>query len=506
MQAYSLVIKLSEGIMEKFDVYKDIAHRTNGDIYIGVVGPVRTGKSTFITKFMEKMVLPSVQEKNEKKRMVDELPQSAGGKTIMTMQPKFVPNVAQCVELAEGVKANFRLVDCVGYMVEGAEGVLENGAPRLVKTPWAEEKMTMEEAAELGTHKVITEHATIAIVMTTDGTITDLNRLAYVQAEERAVEELKQLHKPFVVVLNSTTPQAEATQKLQASLQEKYGVPVVAMSVQTMEKEDIQFILEKVLYEFPVRKICVNLPSWMQALTFEHDLVQEAIAGIRQMLLGQMKMRDVLSMSTLFTDSARFESMHISNVALGTGIVTLEVQVAKHVFYEMLSAECGVNIENDFYLLSYMKLLAHAKTEYDKIKQALDQVKETGYGVVMPTMDEMKLEEPQIMKRGANSGVRLKASAPSLHIMRVDVETEVCPAVAGAGQSEELVKYLLSEFENNPQGIWQTNMFGKPLSALVQEGICSKLGAFPEEAQVKTRKTLSKIVNEGKGGMIVILL
>lgn len=492
--------------MEKFDVYKDIANRTNGDIYIGVVGPVRTGKSTFITRFMEKMVLPTLQEKNEKKRVVDELPQSAGGKTIMTMQPKFVPNVAQTVELAEGVKANFRLVDCVGYLVDGAEGVLENGAPRFVKTPWSEEKMTMEQAAELGTHKVITEHATIAVVMTTDGTITDLSRIAYVQAEERAVAELKQLQKPFVVVLNSTNPEAEATQKLQASLQEKYGVPVVAMSVATMEKEDIQLLLEKVLYEFPVRKMHIALPTWMQALSADHALIQETIASIRNSLTSQMKMRDVFNLQNVFADSENFENLEMKHISLGSGEVTMEVKVAKNLFYSMLSQECGVEIADDFYLLSYMKLLTHAKAEYDKLQKALEQVKETGYGVVMPTMDEMKLEEPQIIKRGANSGVRLKASAPSLHIMRVDVETEVCPAVAGAGQSEELVKYLLSEFENNPQGIWETNMFGKPLSALVQEGICGKLSAFPEEAQVKTRKTLSKIVNEGKGGMIVILL
>ena len=492
--------------MEKFDLYKDIAMRTGNDIYVGVVGPVRTGKSTFISRFMEKLVLPNMSNVNEKARATDELPQSGAGKTIMTMQPKFVPNVAVDVTFGEGANVRVRLIDCVGYIVEGATGHTEDGEPRMVKTPWSENDLPFEEAAEIGTSKVIKEHSTIGVLVTTDGTIGDINRVNYVKAEERVVSELKETGKPFVIVLNSADPKNEATVKLGASLEEKYNVPVVCLNVKEMEEEDITKILSEVLYQFPVKTCKFNLPHWVRALPYENEVIQEILSGLKEQTQSVKVMRDYNACTCAFSESEDVDMPKMSKLDLATGTIYYDITVKQNLFYKMLSKECGVEIPNDFYLMSYMKLLTHAKSEYDKLKAALDSVKETGYGIVMPSLDEMTLEEPQIIKKGANSGVKLKASAPSLHIMRVDVETEFSPAIGSPEQSENFAKYLLSEFETNPQGIWETNMFGKPLSFMVKEGINSKLAALPEEAQVKMRKTLTKIVNEGKGGIICILL
>ncbi len=492
--------------MEKFDLYNDIAIRTGGDIYVGVVGPVRTGKSTFISRFMQTLVLPNIENVYAKERATDELPQSGSGKTIMTMQPKFVPNEAVSIKLDENVKANFRLIDCVGYLVDGVSGHLENNSPRLVKTPWSDQDLPFETAAEIGTHKVIAEHSTIAVLVTTDGSIGELSRLNYVSAEERVVVELKQAGKPFVVVLNTLDPTNEATLKLRLSLEEKYNVPVIALNVLEMQKEDIDRVLGAVLYQFPIRKTKFNLPKWIRTLPYENEIVQEILNELKEKSQSLNVMQDSNVIENCFENSENINKPEIAEIDLSKGVVTYNITVNKNLFYKMLSEECGVNIEDDFYLMSYMKLLTHAKMEYDKLKTALDNVKETGYGVVMPSMDEMTLEEPQIIKKGANSGVKLKASAPSLHIMRVDVETEICPAIGSAEQSENFAKFLLSEFETNPQGIWETNMFGKPLSLLVQEGINTKLSNLPQEAQVKMRRTLGKIVNEGKGGIICILL
>lgn len=492
--------------MEKFDLYNDIAIRTGGDIYVGVVGPVRTGKSTFISRFMQTLVLPNMDNVHAKERATDELPQSGSGKSIMTMQPKFVPNEAVNISFNENTKANVRLIDCVGYLIDDVSGHMEDNSPRLVKTPWSDEDLPFETAAEIGTHKVIVEHSTIGVLVTTDGTIGELPRLNYVRAEERVVRELKETGKPFVIVLNTIDASSEATIKLRSSLEEKYNVPVIALNVKEMGEEEINNVLSAVLYQFPIRMVKYNIPNWVKALPYENDIIQEIMTELKANSNKLNVMRDSSSLTSCFAESENINSPCLQNIDLSKGIVTYDITVNQELFYKMLSNECGVEIKDDFYLMSYMKHLTHAKMEYDKLKTALDSVRETGYGVVMPSMEEMTLEEPQIIKKGANSGVKLKASAPSLHIMRVDVETEISPAVGSAEQSESLAKYLLSEFETNPQGIWDTNMFGKPLSYLVREGINTKLSNLPQEAQVKMRKTLSKIVNEGKGGIICILL
>ena len=492
--------------MDKFEIYDDIARRTNGDIYLGVVGPVRTGKSTFIRKFVQELVLNQVSDKHEKQRIIDELPQSGAGRTIMTVQPKFVPNNAVALSFDSGVEARVRLVDCVGYMIPNAVGDEENGEQRMVKTPWSDQDMPFVEAAEIGTKKVITEHSTIAVLVTSDGSVTDIDRLSYVKAEERVVRELKEAGKPFVIVLNSADPTADEAKKLQTALKDKYSAPVVLCNVSKLSQENIDQIITEVLYEFPVRSIDFSLPKWVRALPYENEFIQEILTEIRDSVSGISKMSEHIALSAMFAENENINAPILSSISLADGSVHYDLQVSSKMFYNMLSKECGVDIVDDFYLMSYMKHLTYAKAEYDKIKSALESVKEKGYGVVTPTLEEMTLEEPQIIKKGNGSAVRLKASAPSLHIMRVDVETEVCPAVGSPEQSETLVNYLVDGFENNPQGIWDTNMFGKPLSSFVQDGINAKLSNIPEEAEVKMRKTMTKIVNENKGGIICILL
>lgn len=492
--------------MDKFEIYDDIAKRTGGDIYLGVVGPVRTGKSTFIRKFVQELILSQVKDKHEKQRIIDELPQSGAGKMVMTVQPKFVPNNAINLTFESGATAAVRLVDCVGYMIPGAMGAEENGAERMVKTPWAEEDMPFAEAAEIGTRKVIKDHSTIAILVTTDGSITDIDRLDYVKAEERVVRELKEAGKPFVIILNSATPASEEAKKLETALKDKYSAPVILTDVSKLNSDDIDNIITSALYEFPVRSIEFNLPKWVRALPYKNPLIQTIMTEIRESVSAISKMSEHQALSAMFAENEDINAPTLSSLRLSDGTIVYDIPVAQSMFYKMLSADCGVEIQDDFYLMSYMKHLTHAKHEYDKIKSALEQVKETGYGIVTPTLDEMTLEEPQIVKKSNGSVVKLKASAPSLHIMRVDVETEVCPAVGSPEQSQTLVKYLTDGFENNPQAIWDTNMFGKPLSSFVQDGICAKLANVPEEAEVKMRKTMTKIVNENKGGIICILL
>lgn len=493
--------------MEYFDIYRDISKRTNGDIYFGIVGPVRSGKSTFITKFMETLVLPNIDNKHVKERTTDELPQSAAGRTIMTTQPKFVPNEAAKIKLKDNIEIKVRLVDCVGYLIDGAQGHKEGSKPRLVRTPWSDTEMPFEQAAEMGTRKVIEEHSTIGVVMTSDGSITtELARGSYVKAEERVVNELKALNKPFIVVLNTSKPLAEDTIRLKKSLTEKYGVPVVAIDVLNMSMEDINSMLEAILFEFPIRSFEFELPQWMQTLPYDNQIIAEICSDALGMAQSASKMRDYSAGEKMLANNADVNPPTVINVIMGEGKVIYQVDAKQHLFYRILSAECGCDISDDYHLMSYIRLLAHAKIEYDKLKKALDEVDEKGYGVVSPTMDQMTLEEPEIIKQGNRFGVRLKASAPSLHIMRVDIKTELNPIVGTEAQSEDLVKYLLSEFESDPKGIWNTNMFGKSLHMLVKEGLNNKLVAMPSDAQAKMRKTLSRIVNEGKGGVICILL
>lgn len=490
--------------MEEYDVYKDIAERTGGDIYIGVVGPVRAGKSTFITNFVNELVMPNVSG-YELERMKDELPQSAEGKTIMTTQPKFVPSEAANIKLNDTVELSVRLVDCVGYMIDGANGHMEGENVRMVNTPWNSEPIPFERAAEIGTRKVIAEHSTIGIVMTCDGTIkTELSRESYVSAEERTVNELKELGKPFVIVLNSSVPQSQETEKLAVALKEKYGVAVVPLNVAQLSKNDITQLFESVLYEFPIRDICFETSEWIKALSADGEIVSELMQNTLTVANSVNCMSDCSITHEI--DGEYFESVTLKSIELDKGRAVFTVKEKDGLFYRALNAECGVDIHDEFELMSRLGELSKAKRAFDKMSKALNDVAERGYGVVTPALDEMTLNEPEIFKQGNRFGVKLKASAPSLHIMRVDIETEVCPVVGTEQQSEELVNYLLSEFEQHPEDIWRTNMFGKSLESLVNEGLNNKLSAMPVETQKKMRKTLSRIINEGRGGIICILL
>ena len=486
-------------------LYSDIAKRSNGDIYLGVVGPVRTGKSTFISNFVSKLVLPNITNKYDRERNLDEMPQSANGKTVMTTQPKFIPNEAVKISVSD-VEMKVRLVDCVGYMVDGAVGHIEENAPRLVKTPWSESEMPFEQAAEIGTRKVIQEHSTIGILVTTDGSFTDIARESYAKSEERVVSELKESGKPFCIVLNTVNPEAEETENLRKSLQEKYNSPVLSLNVSTLSEDDIAKILEEVLNQFPIESIQVKLPKWMQALPFESELISEVVKEIKDLVDVDSKIGDFKLKDTLFSESENFEPLTETKVRLDEGTINISVEPKPELFYKVLSMQCGVDIAGDFELISYIKELTYAKTEFDKFKEALESVEEFGYGVVYPKQNEIEIMEPELTKQGGKYGVKIRAKAPSLHIMKVDIDTEVSPIVGTQTQSEDLIRFLKEEQENNPRGIWDTNMFGKSIQTLINEGVDNKIATMPQEAQKKMRKTLTRIINEGKGGIICILL
>lgn len=492
--------------MEKYQIYEDIQTRTNGDIYLGVVGPVRVGKSTFISQFMQKMVIPNIENQNVKQRAIDELPQSADGKTVMTTQPKFVPNEAVKISVADKINLKVRMIDCVGYLVSGAMGTTENDKPRLVKTPWSDEEMPFEKAAEIGTKKVIEEHSTIGIVLTTDGSVTDIERANYVSAEERVVGEMKACGKPFVMVLNCKNPNSNDSKKLAQNLAEKYDCQVVAMNVAEMKDQDVDKIFEKVLLEFPVKSIKVNMPKWLQALSFSNPIIEEIVKEVKNFGNNVRKIGDAKKDTVVFTESDSFDPITFSNVEMGEGVIRFDVVPKENLFYKVLSDECGFEIHDDYELVSYIKNLAVAKVEYDKLKDALDQVEQTGYGIVVPSKNEYTLESPEVVKQGGKYGVKIKASAPSLHIVKVDVQTEVTPLVGTESQSQDLVSYLSEKFENDPDGIWDTNLLGKSLYSLIDDNIGAKILAMPADAQRKMKKTLGRIINEGKGGVLCILL
>ncbi len=492
--------------MEKYDIYRDIAKRTNGDIYIGVVGPVRTGKSTFITKFMENLVIPNINNKLQKQIATDEMPQSADGKTIMTSQPKFIPANAVKVQFKNKASANVRLVDCVGYIVEGAVGHIENDKPRLVKTPWDENEIPFEKAAEIGTKKVIEEYSTIGVVITTDGSFGEISRDNYIQAENKVIKELKALNKPFVIVLNCKNPNSESAVKIANDLENKHHVPVVCINVLEMDNNAISMIMERALMEFPMVSINVDLPKWMQALPSDNKIISEIIDNVKNASINVEKMCDFACLDNIFDDSDNIKEMKLNELKLGSGTSDFKIDANEKLYYQVLSDECSEQINDDFELMRYIKSFSNERKKYYKIKSALEDAEQNGYGVVLPTIDEMNLEEPVLVKQGGRYGVKLKASAPSLHIMKVDVNTEVAPTVGTEKQGEDLVNYIMNKFEDNPSGIWETNMFGKSLHDLVNEGLTSKLNTMPKEAQGKLRKTLTRIVNENKGGIICILL
>jgi stage IV sporulation protein A len=492
--------------MERFDLLKDIAERTNGDIYIGVVGPVRSGKSTFIKKFMEKIVLPHIENVHDKNRTKDELPQSGAGKTITTAEPKFIPNEAVELKIKDNVKFRVRIVDCVGYTVKGALGYEDENGPRMVSTPWFDKPIPFQEAAELGTRKVISDHSTIGLVVTTDGSITEIPRESYKEPEERVIAELKELDKPFIVILNTTMPREEKTKELKQEMEQKYQVPVIPADCSDLDQDDIYTILQEVLYEFFVKEININMPKWINALEEDYWLKKSFLNAVKEISNTINKLRDIEKAVMAFNEYDFVDKAILEEMDLGTGVANIKIEPKEGLFYKILSETSGFEITGDDQLIRLMKELSIAKREYDKIAGALEKVKDTGYGIVPPFLEEMVLEEPEIIRHGSKFGVKLKASAPSIHMIKADIQTEVSPIVGTEKQSEELVNYLLNEFESDPKKIWESNIFGKSLHDLVREGIQNKLNHMPETAQMKLQETLQRIINEGSGGLICIIL
>ncbi|MDE3839409.1 stage IV sporulation protein A [Bacillus methanolicus] len=492
--------------MEKVDIFKDIAERTGGDIYLGVVGAVRTGKSTFIKKFMELVVLPNISNEADRARTQDELPQSAAGKTIMTTEPKFVPNQAATVHVDEGLDVNIRLVDCVGYTVPGAKGYEDENGPRMITTPWYEEPIPFHEAAEIGTRKVIQEHSTIGVVITTDGTIGDIPRENYLEAEERVIEELKEVGKPFIIVINSAQPYHPNTESLRSQLIEKYDIPVLAMSVESMRESDVLNVLREALYEFPVLEVNVNLPSWVMVLRENHWLRQNYQEAVKETVKDIKRLRDVDRVVHQFSDFEFIDRASLAGIEMGQGVAEIDLYAPDDLYDEILKEIVGVEIRGKDHLLELMQDFAYAKAEYDQISEALKMVKQTGYGIAAPSITDMSLDEPQIIRQGPRFGVRLKAVAPSIHMIKVDVESEFAPIIGSEKQSEELVRYLMQDFEEDPLSIWNSDIFGRSLNSIVREGIQAKLSLMPENARYKLKETLERIINEGSGGLIAIIL
>lgn len=492
--------------MTEASIYKDIEERTGGDIYIGVVGPVRTGKSTFIKRFMDTLVIPNINSEYKRERAQDELPQSAAGRTIMTTEPKFIPEEAVKVELPDNASLNVRLIDCVGYIVPSSLGYVEEDKPRMVKTPWYEHEIPFNMAAEIGTQKVITEHSTIGLLVTTDGTISDIPREEYEEAEERVVGELKSINKPFVMLLNSTSPESFEAQSLCESLSAKYAVPVIPVNCLDMDESLIRQVLSAILYRFPVREIGISLPNWVMTLGHEHWLRESICTSVKEASACIGCMGDVSCMSKKVSDNDYILSAQTVKVDLGKGCAEIKASLSPELIYKIIEEQTELKITGEESLMESLKMLSDVKKKYDRIKNALDEVEATGYGIVMPDIDELTLKEPEIVKQGGRYGVRLSASAPSIHMLKTCIETEVAPVVGTESQSEELLKYLLDGFEEDPLKIWESDIFGKSLSELVNEGLRSKLCHMPVDARAKIQETLERIINDGCSGLICIIL
>ncbi len=492
--------------MSNTNIYKDIADRTGGDIYIGVVGPVRTGKSTFIKQFMDKLVLPNMSGEYQKERANDELPQSSSGRTIMTTEPKFIPEKSAEISIEGSAKMNVRLIDCVGYIVPSALGYIEGDEPRMVMTPWFKEAVPFNMAAEIGTQKVINEHSTIGLVITTDGSISDIPREEYAEAEERVIDELKAINKPFIVLLNCMYPESAEAKSTAEELSAKYGVPVTPINCLELDMEDIKGILSRVLFEFPVKEIGVCFPKWVNTLPFDHPLRSEITSKIRETAKDIKHIRDIARFEKGFKESESIENAFINEINLGNGSAEVTLNIKPSLFYKILAQTTGLEISDEQELMENIKELASMKKEYQKVKGALDEVEATGYGIIMPDIEELALEEPEIVKQGGRYGVRLRASAPSIHLMKANITTEVSPIVGSEKQSEDLIMYLLSGFEEDPVKIWDSNIFGKSLHELVNEGLHTKLARMPVDARMRVQETVERVINEGCNGLVCILL
>lgn len=488
------------------NIYKSISERTGGDIYIGVVGPVRSGKSTFIRRFMEELVVPCISEQYMRERTVDELPQASAGKTIMTTEPKFIPEEAVAINIDDTATVNIRMIDCVGYIIPSAVGYVENDSPRMVRTPWFDTEVPFNMAAEIGTQKVITEHSTVGIVVTTDGSVTGLDRDEYEECEQRVISELSELGKPFVVLMNTVDETSERTEALCESMRQKYGVSVLPVNCLTMTKNDIAGIITSLLYAFPVKEIGVSMPRWVNSLAKGHWLKEEIFGGIRKSAEKVRYLRDIKPLCVEITDCGHVLSSDIAEIDLGTGACKIKVELDGTLFYRILSEESGLEISGDDELMPTILDLVRFKRRFEKFSDALNQVEKIGYGIVMPEEGELTLDEPEIIKQGGKFGVRLKANAPSIHLIRADISAEVEPIIGTERQSEELISYLMNDFDRDPEKIWDTNIFGKSLSEMVSEGLQSKLSRLPEDAREKLREAVERIINEGCSGLICLLI
>lgn len=492
--------------MNSFDIYKDIAMRTKGDIYIGVVGPVRTGKSTFIKSFMDKLVIPNIENDYVKTRTLDELPQAGEGNAIMTTEPKFVPNEAVKISLEGGIDLNVRLIDCVGYIIDGVKGHIVDDKPRMVSTPWSEQKMPFAQAAELGTQKVIKDHSTIAVVITSDGTITDIPRENYINSEGRVVNELKSLNKPFVIVLNSVQPESDKTLEIAHQMENKYGTKVIPVDCKNLSQDAVNDILEEALYQFPIGEIDITLPKWLEAMPINHWLKENIISSVREMASKINGIRDINKNISILENNENVKKLYAENINLGEGKANIDVTLNDNLFYSILSETTGMKITSEYELISMMKNLAEAKRAYDKIKFALDEVNKKGYGIVTPSVEEMTISEPEVLKQGNRFGIKIDADAPSIHLIKTNIKTSVSPIVGSEDQSKELVGYLKNQYKENPENMWDYNIFGRSLKELITDDLNSKLMRMPEDTQYKFKETLQKIINEGNGGLICIML
>ncbi|MCR4803842.1 MAG: stage IV sporulation protein A [Lachnospiraceae bacterium] len=489
----------------QYQVYEDMKMRTNGEMYIGVVGPVRTGKSTFIKRFMNLMVIPEIEDMNSRERAIDELPQSANGKTIMTTEPKFIPKEAIEIKIGNEVSTKIRMIDCVGYMVEGASGALEDEKERLVKTPWFDKEIPFSQAAEIGTQRVIREHSTIGVVITTDGSFGEIARNQYVNSERQAIEELKAIGKPFVVVLNSSRPFAKETQNLVKEMEAEYDNPVISVNCEQLQKTDVEQIFSAVLSTFPIDEVQFKVPKWVGLLPKDHELVSSLVSELSK-IIGQLNVIKDLSSEKLLTEDPYIQQIKMDDFDMQTGVVSYQVVIKDEYYYAAISELSGINIHNEREMIAFIKNMAEKKNEYEKMALASQEVHQKGYGVFTPQISEINLEEPQLIKHGNKYGVKIKASTPSIHLIKASIETEIAPIVGSEEQANDLINYINSQGQQGSEGIWNTNIFGKSLQQLVEEGIQAKVNKLSDESQLKLQDTLQKVVNDSNGGLVCIII